>query len=127
MKVITENNVNEYILDRIKKVYIGFDDNIEVELNNIIEYDIDLDNIDMSMLEFTNSLFNTEIENRFNEKKSNHIIYVHIEAIGFIPSKNKSIDVFYDIPCDMKIRRYRTNASYRDIGNMFIELEGIVK
>ena len=54
MKVITENNVNEYILDRIKKVYIGFDDNIEVELNNIIEYDIDLDNIDMSMLEFTN-------------------------------------------------------------------------
>ena len=127
MKVTTENNINEYILDRIKKVYIGFDDNTEVKLDNVVEYDIDLDNFDMSIIEITNALFNVEIENRFKGKKSNHIIYIHIEATGVTPYENESLDVFYDIPCDMKIRRYRTNASHINIGNMFVELEGFIK
>mgnify|MGYP003295047072 CR=1 FL=1 len=41
--MLDENNVEEYILDRIKKVYIRFDDDIEVKLEHITEYDIDLE------------------------------------------------------------------------------------
>jgi hypothetical protein len=35
--------------------------------------------------------------------------------------------VLYDIPCEMIIRRLRTNGEINNIGNMFVELEGFVK
>lgn len=128
MKITTEDNVKVYILDRINKVYIGFDDNTEVELNQITEHDIDLDNIDISTISFGNLLFDVEIQNHFKGNKSNHVIHIHIEAIGIDPVNTNQFNVFYDIPCDMKIRRFATNRHCREVlGDMFIELEGVVK
>ena len=125
MKVTTENNAKQFALDRIKKVYIGFDDNIEVTLNYIKDYNIDLDRIDCSTIEITNALDNVEIENHFS--KDSHIIYVHIEASGVLIESDEIIDVFYDIPCDMKIRRFKISADVGTCQDMFVELEGIVK
>lgn len=127
MKVKTERNIKEFILHKINKVFIGFDDNIEVELNNIVDYDIDLDNIEYSTIGVTNFLSNKEIENHFVGNKTKDIIYVRIEAEGIIPHSAELIDVFYNIPCDMKIRRLRFSGDNNGQGNMFIELEGFVR
>lgn len=125
MKVTTGNNVKQFSLSRIKAVYIGFDDNTEVTLNQIVDYDIDLDRIDCSTIEFTNTLDNVEIENHFS--KNSHIICVRIDGIGYLPDSDKETTVFYDIPCDMKIRRLRMNGDIGTCQNMFVGLEGIVK
>lgn len=126
MKITTEDNVKNYILSHIKYVYIGFDDNTEVMLPGVKEYDIDLDKVDYSTIELTNAFGNTEIENHFS--KHNRVIYVHIEACAVVlESSEKMIDVFYDIPCDMKIKRLRINNDIDSCNEMFIQLEGAVK
>lgn len=125
MKITTENNV--HILDRIKKVYIGFDDNTEVQLDQIINYDIDLDKIEYSIIKLTNALGNAELENHFKGNKRNRIIYVHIEFIGVDPFIERYSNVFYDIPCDMVVRKLKVSNDCDGLGDMSIELEGIVK
>ena len=64
----------------------------------------------------------------FKSKKSNRVIYIHIEATGMMIDTHKEVNVFYDIPCDMRIRRYRIDGyTMGEVGSMFIELEGFVK
>ena len=126
MKVTVENNVKQYILDKINKVYIGFNDNTEVKLDAIEEFYIDLSN-DYSTIELTNVFEDIEIINHFNSIKPTSIIYVHIEAIGWFfkdGTGNECCGVYYDIPCDMKIGKLRIDGAEH---NMSIELEGIVK
>lgn len=129
MKVTTENNVENFVLYEINSVYLLFNDEVEVELNNIIEYDFDFDKIECSTIELLNELNNSEIENRFGARKNNHITFIHIEATGVCLGEDcgKDVKVFYDIPCDMKIRRLRVNGNKDCICNMFISLEGFVK
>ena len=125
MKVTTENNVKEYVLNRIENVHIGFNDNAEITLNHITEYNIDLDSIDYSTISFANAINNIEIENHFKNNKKSRVIYIHIDAIGYLIENGKEVKVFYDIPCDMIIRRFRLNGS-SCCENMYVELEGIV-
>ena len=127
MKVIVENNVKQFVLDRINKVYIGFDDNVEVSLDQIIDYDIDLDRVDCCSIGFTNAISDVEMINHFKGDNKSKIIYVKIEATGMSISDCRKNDVLYDIPCEMIIRRLRTNGEINNIGNMFVELEGFVK
>lgn len=128
MKITVENDVTQFVLCEINCVYIEFSDGIEAKLDCITDYDIDLDNIDCSIIGLTNTFFNTEIENRFKGKKSNHVILVHIEATGIDKNDGYTrLNVFYDIPCDMKIRRLRINGDRSNFGSMFVELEGFVK
>lgn len=127
MKVTVENNVNEYVLDRIKNVYIGFDDNTEVKLNQIVDFNIDLDNIDISTISLTNALENVEIINHFKGNKINDIFYVCIEAFALNPIDCNVLKVSYDIPCEMKIKRLRTDGGTGRCGEMYFELEGFVK
>lgn len=128
MKITTENNVKNFILDRIKNVYIGFNDNVEVKLNSITDFDIDLSDGYNSTIELTNTFENIEIINHFNSTNS-RIIYVYIEAIGICmrDCAGYDIDVYYDIPCDMKISRLRIDGDLHETGNMLVELEGLVK
>lgn len=127
MKVTTKNNEKQFILDEIKAVYIGFDDNTEVKLNRITEYDIDLDKIEESFIELTNAAVDVEIENHFVGNKNNHIIYVDIEALGFEIGSCKTVEVSYNITCDMHIRKLRTHGEYKEATSMFIQLEGFIK
>lgn len=127
MKITTENNFKQFALDRINKVYIGFDDNVEVKLEHVIDYDIDLDKIEYSTIELTNSLSDVKLINHFKGNSNSKIIYLKIKAIGIALDDYKYIDVLYDIPCDMVIRRLRTNGGHDECSSMFIELEGVVK
>ena len=129
MTVTTENNIKQYVLYKIKTLRIGFDDNTEVKLDQITNYELNLDKIDTSTIELTNMLGNIELENHFIGNKRNRIIYVYIEAVGVDALTSQEFKVFYDIPCDMIIRRLKiynccSNSSY---GDMFVELEGIIK
>lgn len=127
MKVTVENNVEKFILESIATVCIGFDDNTEVTLREIMDYDIDLDKIESSTIGLTNAFTDVEIENHFRGYKRNQIIYVHIYARGVDNLSGERLDVFYDIPCDMVIRKLRINGGNREIGSMFIELEGFIR
>ena len=127
MKVTVENNVEKFILESIKTVCIGFDDNTEVALREIVDYNIDLDKIESSTIWLTNAFTDVEIENHFRGNKHNQIIYVHIYARGVDNISGERLDVFYDIPCDMVIRRLRINGDNREVGTMFIELEGFIR
>ena len=130
MKVTTENNVKNFILNRINKVYIGFNDNIEVSLNDVIGYDVDLCDGYNSNIELTSVTENVEIINYFKSHKRTRIIYVRIEAQGFSTDKETCKEfckVFYDIPCDMKINRLRIDGCINDCSKMVIELEGLVE
>jgi hypothetical protein len=134
MKVITDNNVKQFILDRIDKVYIGFNDNIEVTLKHITDYDIDLDKIEYSTIEFANALSDKEMINHFKGNSNSKIIYVKIKATGItlddevsLSLDDKWIDVLYDIPCDMVIRKLRIDGGVNECSRMVVELEGAVK
>lgn len=127
MKTIVENNIKAYFIDRVNKIYIGFDDNAEVELNQIMDYDLDLDNECDSTISFVSAFNDREIENRFKGRKSNHVIYVRMDVIAINPYDAEELKIFYDIPCDMKIRRLRVSGKSNCSDNMYIELEGIVK
>ena len=106
---------------------IGFRDNTEVTLKSIIDYDIDLDKIELCTIGLTNALSDVEIENHFKGNESNQIIYVRICAAG-VNLDGELFNVFYDIPCDMTIRRLRINGENRETyGQMFIELEGVIR
>lgn len=126
MKITTDDNIEQFILLDLIKVCITFDDDVEVKLNNIIDYDIDLNKIESSTIELTTESSSVDIENRFKGKKSNHINLIHIEAKGYVGDENKDINVFYDIPCNMTIRRLRINGCYEGVGKMFVSLEGFV-
>ena len=126
MTITTENNVKQYILHRIEKVYIGFDDNTEVVLKDVAEYDIDLDKNEYSTIELTNVFNDAVLENHFKGNKKNRVIYVHIE-FSAVTLDHEFIKAFYDIPCDMIIKRLRANSDRVEVGDMFISLEGYVK
>ena len=129
MKITTEYyDVQNFILNRIDKIYIGFNDNIDVKLTNITEYDINLNNECSSTIEFSNVFTNIELANHF--RSNSRIIYVRIEAFGIIADKNnygKHTAVFYDIPCNMVISRLRISRNSDDCSEMYVELEGLVK
>ena len=124
MKITTENNIKQFILNRINRVYIKFSDDVEIKLDKIIDYDLDIDSNDISTIELTSAMQDCEIINRFNDKKKNRITFIHIEGIS-CSSDECSVDAFYDIRCIMKIRKLRINNN-DCCANMFIELEGIV-
>ena len=126
MKVTTENNVKQYILHTINNVYIGFNDNVEVVLNQITEFDIDLDGANNSTIEFKTDISNIELANYFSNKK-NHIIYVRMEATGMNIESQTDVKVYYDVPCNMIIRRLRFDGDNSYCGGMLVELEGFVK
>lgn len=127
MKVTIENNITEYVITKIKDICIGFDDNTEIKLKQIVEYDLDLDSIYNTTISFINAYQNAELENHFKGNKRNHIIYVHIDAFAATPDGMGDFRVCYDIPCDMTIRRLETNGDRSTVGAMVVELEGIVK
>ena len=126
MKITIDDNIEQFILLDLIEVCITFDDDSEVKLNNITDYDIDLNKIENSTIELTTEFSSAELENRFKGKKINHINLIHIEAKGYVAGEDKDINVFYDIPCDMTIRRLRINGCYEEVGKMFVSLEGFV-
>ena len=89
MKITTDNNIDQFILLDLNKVYITFDDDSEVKLNNITDYDIDLNKIENSTIELTTEFSSAELENRFKGKKINHINLIHIEAKGYVAGEDK--------------------------------------
>ena len=123
MKVTSDNK--QFILDRINKVILCFKDGYEITLNQIMNYDFDLDRFETSTIQITNTLTDKEMLHRFGklENDADIITLVHIE--GDIQTKNNIIMI--DIPCNMYIRRLRTEGEFGRIGIMSVELEGWVK
>lgn len=127
MKITTEDNVKQFILYRINAIYIGFDDNVKVKLDQISDWDFDFDKIELSTIEFTNVSNDVELESHFIGNKPNKIIHMHIDALGLLPERDEECRIFYDIPCNMHIRRLKMNGDMTDCGGMFVELEGFLK
>lgn len=127
MKMTIDKNTKQFVFDRAKTIRIGFSDNIEVKLDQIINYDLDLDVVGESTIDITSALFDVDVINRFQRNGSSRVIYVEIEMIGYDIETNYYPIVTYRIPCDMKITKFRMDASYGVASQMNIQLEGIVR
>lgn len=121
MKVTSD--IKEGVMESIDKIILTFEDNVEIELNQIINYDIDLDCIEYSSIELTNALVNHDLLNRFKAKERTikiKLIHIEYNICQIIDGKvNKS---YLDIPCQMCLRRCRIDGDA--CGKMFISIEG---
>ena len=117
------SKIKKGIMTQINKIILVFKDDIEIELNEIIDYDINLDYIDVSTIELTNMFLNNELLNRFKSKK-NKITLIHIEYEIYDVDKKISEKVFLDIPCYMKIECCRISGDNNNIGTMHIVIDG---
>lgn len=127
MNILTKKDLEKYFIHNVKQVYIEFDDGCKVSLDQISQYDLDLDNDTNSIISFTNILENRELENRFNGRQSNRIVYVQINANAVTIDDCDEFPVLYNIPCDMKIRRLNCRWKYDNYSHIRVELEGVVK
>lgn len=125
MKVTSE--INDYVLHNLHSMCILFDDKTEVELNHICSYDIDLDKIESSIINFVSHINNKELQNHFLNNKKNKITHIHMKFTGSDCDEGQWCDVFYDIPCNMMIRKVRSlQDGWDEVGKVTVELEGVV-
>ena len=124
MKLTTDDNVDEFLMSDINKVYITFTNKEEVILKSITDWDINLDPINYSTISFTNAFQNKELIQHFDKKEI--VEFIHIEGRGIKADDHNYIDLFYDIPCHMKIQRVCVDGGYSNCGKTFVEFEGVV-
>ena len=127
MKLISD--IQNGILCNIKSITIVFEDNEAVVLNNIYDFDFDLDSIESSWIDVTNAYINKILVNRFASKKENSKIkHININYINLdIKYQEAILDTFIDIPCCMIIRKLRIDGDTDRYGKMYVRLEGMVK
>lgn len=118
------SDIKKFIFNRVYKIILRFQDEREIAMEQIIDWDFDFDQIDESCIDFTNAIVDKEIFDRFST--DDNIILLHIEG--------KSVDmlaindnvVMMDVPCNMHIRKVRINGSFDTAANMNVQLEGMV-
>lgn len=132
MRIITKNNIEEYYIERVVDVYIGFEDFSEARLSSVSNLDIYLTDDEFSIIKLESNFCNEEIMNHLKGNKKNHVTYVNMELEILHPVEKESgipeSSIAYQlIPCDMKI----TGASIHDVkdnlGIFTVELMGKVK
>lgn len=123
MKMTSE--INKFIFDRIYKIILCFQDEHEIILEQIFDWDFDFDKMDSSCIDFTNVIIDKELFERFCV--DDNIVSIHIEGKCVdILAANGDI-VMIDVPCNMRIRGLRINGSYDTGTNMSVQLEGMVQ
>ena len=128
MKVTVEDNVKDYILDKIIKMCLTFDDDTEVWLIDIQDIDMSLDKIDTSYINFTTIVHSVQLENYFSKKNYIKRIYTentYADITDGVATEVKE-DMIYEFPCHMQIRKLGINNSLDEVPNMYVELEGFV-
>ena len=65
------SDIQNGFLRNIKSITIVFEDNEEVILDNIYDFDFDLDSIESSWIDVTNAYINKTLVDRFASKKEN--------------------------------------------------------
>lgn len=118
------SNMEVGIIDRVQYIALTFEDDTELRLGEVVEYDLDLDNIDYSTISFATAFIYDEILTQFNKKEIRRIRinFLEIDA-NDLERKEKLV---LDMPCRMKIRRCRINGDMHTVPNMYVELEGMV-
>lgn len=126
MKIITKNNMEEYMITGIVNVYICFEDLSEARLSCVLDTDTYLTHDEFSIFKFESRFCNEEIESHFVGNKFNHVTYVNME-LEVIDKKGKECSTAYWIvPCDMKITGYNVHSEKGESCTT-IELMGRVK
>lgn len=120
MKVTSDNK--QFLFYKIKKIILCFEDGCEVVLDQVKEWDFDLDRCDCSYIDFINMLVSKEIIDRFCTNKE-HIKFVHIEGEGYEVEDT----VMVNMQCYMRIRKLRLNGDIESATEMHVQLEGKVE
>ena len=123
------SDIQNGILCNIKSITIVFEDNEAVVLNNIYDFDFDLDSIESSWIDITNAYINKTLVDRFAIKKGHpKIKHININYASLDTTYCEDIlDTFIDIPCCMIIRKLRIDGDTDRYGKMYVRLEGLVK
>ena len=124
MKITSDNK--QFIFDRIHKIILCFEDGCEVTLDQVTEWDFDLDRCDYSYIDLTNIFVDKELVNRFCTNKE-RINFIHIEGQGYEFYSASNDVIMIDIQCNMRIRKVRLNGNVEGCSKMYVQLEGTVK
>lgn len=127
MKVITKNNIEEYMITGIVNVYICFEDFSEARLSRVLGADVYLTNDEFTTLRFENCVCNEEIENHFVGNKFNHVTNVSMELEVTDKEGEECSTAYWIVPCDMKITGYGVHIKNGEFSTATIELTGQVK
>lgn len=132
MRIITKNNIEEYYIERIVNVYIGFEDFSEARLSSVSDLDMCLTNGDFSVIRLESDFCNEEIMDHLKGNKVNHVTYVNMELEILHPLEKgsnipESSIAYQLIPCDMEITECSIYDVKEKLGVFTVELMGKVK
>lgn len=99
MKVTNEHK-KDYILDRCMKAILIFVDGVEVVLDQISMYRLDLNKTGLSSINLTNCFFNNTLLEHWNKSKVN---LLHLEIRSIDPVIDNQEITMLDISCLMDI------------------------
>ena len=122
--MIVISNMEVGLIDRVQYVELTFEDDTKLRLGEVLEYDLDLDNIDCSTISFTTAFIYDGALAKFNKKEIKRVCINFAEIdVNDLERKEKLV---LDMQCRMKIRRCRINGDMHSVPNMYVELEGMV-
>lgn len=119
------SDMNKFIFDRVYKIILRFQDEYEIILDQISEWNFDFDKNDKARIDFINVIVNKEIFDRFCI--DDNIIFLHIEGKGMDMLAEKDNVVMIDVPCNMYIRKVKMNGGFDSVTDMYVHLEGTVE
>jgi hypothetical protein len=119
------SNMEKGFINKIDYIILTLEDDTEIRICEINDYDLDLYGGDYSSISFTTVCTNNKLLSRFKRESIKHIHIKFDEING--NDRNSVRPLLLDIPCNMKIKRCRVNGDTSTIGNMYVELEGMVR
>ena len=123
MKLTSENKNECY--NYAKKVILTFENDKEIELKYITDYDIDLCRNSSSTVYLTSGVTNVDLSNIVTKKNNVKMLHFEFNSVD-IENPTELTESFLDISCNMKIVRYRLSADKASVSEMYIELDGVV-
>lgn len=123
MKLTSENKNECY--NYAKKVVLTFENDKEIELKYITDYDIDLCRNSSSTVYLTSGVTNVDLSNIVTKKNNVKMLHFEFNSVD-IENPTESTESFLDIPCNMGIVRYRLFGDRDSCNKMYIELDGVV-
>ena len=123
MKVICE--MEKGFISDVNCIILIFEDNTEVRIGKIKNYDLDLNDNDCSSISFTTACIYNNLLNKF-KKKNIKKICINLKEVD-VNDLDSVKPLQLDILCNMKINRCNLIGDIDSGVDMYVELEGMVK
>ena len=120
--MILTSDYQKGIISHIKSVILTFDDQGEIVLDTITDYDMEFNKTEINIVEFAHCSIDKDIIAKYSD--SVNIKNIHINMVIYNIKTNKTRVSFLDIPCNMKIKSLRYKGGRDIVSDCTMVLEG---